>query len=885
MCSERDNKQQRAEIDARHDLKNYLDTIIQTSHDGILVIDSEGRFEFGNEAFFRIFGWPADELIGHNFIKVVPPDKHEFILQRWEEVQAGKGEPYEVDIVRKNGDRRSLLVSHRHMTIAGQRKYCVITKDVTESKQAEKALRESAELNSKIISNSPIGIAIYDKTGQCVAANEAMGDVVGSATAKVLEQNYNNIDSWRKSGLLNAAKLAIQEGETQYRVSRVTSTFGKNLGVECYFVPFAREGDTGLMLMVTDITKRQEIEEALRKSEERYRDFVEGTQDLITRVDDTGHFVYVNHMAEKIFGVKDTDCVGRMAFEFIHPDDRERTVKWFNERVNNHHRQSSIENRQVNQVTGKVSHILWTKTLRYDESGGIAGINGIGHDITERKQAQDALHASQERFRQVAEHAREWIWEVDTDGLYTYASPVVKKILGYSPEEVVGKKHFYDLFHPEHRQETKTAALELFARQESFWGLLNLNVHRNGRAVWLSTSGVAVFDKAGTFIGYRGADVDVTEHKRDQEAVKFLSAVTRQASDSVIATNLNFEITYINKSFERLYGYSKAEVLGKYPSMLNADPNADMIQSDIREKISTGGTWEGEVRNRRKDGSVFHCEMMVSPLLDGEGQVFAYAGRQRDITERIQVEEELSRYRSHLEEMVKMRTEELTQAQETLRKVHRRLLNAGESERRSLAANLHDSAGQKLVAMALGIQQTIFSCQDTGAHEAQIQALKGIAQQCTGTIQEIRTICYGLYPPMLEITGLEPSLRQLGKSCQPAVEFHLTCDEELSEARFDPEQEIALFRIAQEAVSNALRHGDAANITVNLSGRDGMITMTVVDDGVGFDTASALGQGLGLRSMTERARAADGSLTIISEPGLTSIEASVRTKPRSEPGS
>jgi len=504
MCSERNNRQQRAEIDARHDLKNYLDTIIQTSHDGIFVVDSEGRFEFGNEAFFRIFGWPTDEIIGHNFIKVVPPDMHEFILKRWEEVQAGKGEPYEVDIVRKNGERRSLLVSRRHMTIAGQRKYCVVTKDVTESK-----------------------------------------------------------------------------------------------------------------------------------------------------------------------------------------------------------------------------HI--------------------------------------------------------------------------------------------------------------------------------------------------------------QKTAEFLSLITEQVSDSVLATNLNFEITYVNRIFEHIYGYSRDEVMGQSPDMLNAEPTAEHIQREIYETIMLGETWRGEHLNKRKDGSVFPCEMTIFPLTNDEGETIAYGSLQRDITERRQIEEELSRYRSHLEEMVKTRTEELTEAQETLRKVHRRLLNAGESERRRLAANLHDSAGQKLVAMALGIQQTILSCQDTDAHKSQIQALQNIAQQCTGTIQEIRTICYGLYPPMLEMTGLAPSLGQQGKSCQPAVEFHLTCDEELSEARFDPEQEIALFRIAQEAVSNALRHGDAANITVSLSGLADMVTMTLVDDGVGFDTTSALGQGLGLRSMTERARAADGSLTIISEPGLTSVEASIRTKQQSEP--
>jgi len=499
MNRKQDDKQEYTGVETRHDIRNYLDTVIQTSHDGILVVDSEGRFEFGNEAFFQIFGWPEEELLGHHFIKVIPPDLYEFILERWEEAQAGNGAPYEVDIVQKDGTRRSMLVSHRHTIIGGQRKYCVTTKDITESKQAREALR-------------------------------------------------------------------------------------------------------------------------------------------------------------------------------------------------------------------------------------------------------------------------------------------------------------------------------------------------------------------------------------------FLSLITEQVSDSVITTNLDFEITYVNQSCERLFGYSREELLGRSPNILNAEPDAERIQSDIYTTVSSGGIWRGELLNRRKDGSTFPCELTIFPLVDDEGNTFAYAGNQRDITERKQAEEALTRYHALLEEMVQMRTCELTEAQTTLLRVHRRLLNAGEAERRRLAGELHDSVGQKLVAMSLGIRQTIMGCEDSAGHEAEIQALQNVGQQCTETIQEIRDICYGLYPPMLELTGLAGSLRQLGQSCEPAVSFHLQCDDSLEEARFDPEQEIALFRMAQEAVSNALKHSRATNISISLEKRADTLTMAIRDDGVGFDTTSQLDQGMGLRSMAERARAVGGTIEITSHPGRTSIEVTLPVK-------
>jgi len=185
--------------------------------------------------------------------------------------------------------------------------------------------------------------------------------------------------------------------------------------------------------------------------------------------------------------------------------------------------------------------------------------------------------------------------------------------------------------------------------------------------------------------------------------------------------------------------------------------------------------------------------------------------------------------------------------------------------------------------MALGIQQIIMGCGDPAGHETEIQALQNVGQQCTETIQEIRAICYGLYPPMLELTGLAGSLSQLGQSCEPAVSFHLQCDDSLAETRFDPEQEIALFRMAQEAVSNALKHAKATNISVSLGRQADVLTMAICDDGIGFDTTSQLGQGLGLRSMTERARAIDGTIEINSQPGRTSVEVTLPAKPPQTP--
>jgi PAS domain S-box-containing protein len=178
-------------------------------------------------------------------------------------------------------------------------------------------------------------------------------------------------------------------------------------------------------------------------------------------------------------------------------------------------------------------------------------------DITERRRAEEALRQSEERFKQVAESAGEWIWEVDTDGVYRYSSSAVERILGYSPDELVGKMHFYDLFAPEVREQMKAAALATFQRKEPFRDFVNPNVHKSGRIVILQTTGSPVQDRNGTLLGYRGVDTDVTERRRAEADLenlhKQLLDSSRQAGMAEVVTdvlhNVGNVLNSVNVSF------------------------------------------------------------------------------------------------------------------------------------------------------------------------------------------------------------------------------------------------------------------------------------------------------------------------------------------------
>ena len=180
-----------------------------------------------------------------------------------------------------------------------------------------------------------------------------------------------------------------------------------------------------------------------------------------------------------------------------------------------------LTNRELSYQTkdGCQVPVFLSSRVRRDAAGQISYIVCIAIDITELRKSEAALVESERRFRDLAENSAEWIWEVDQFGKYTYASPVVAELLGYRPEEVLDK-HFYDLFHPEDREDLKQGAFRFFAQKLPFRDFINRNVNKNGETVWISTSGVPILDGQGNLQGYRGADIDITARRQAEEALR-----------------------------------------------------------------------------------------------------------------------------------------------------------------------------------------------------------------------------------------------------------------------------------------------------------------------------------------------------------------------------
>jgi two-component system cell cycle sensor histidine kinase/response regulator CckA len=261
-------------------------------------------------------------------------------------------------------------------------------------------------------------------------------------------------------------------------------------------------------------------------------------------------------------------------------------------------------------------------------------------DITRRKEAENALYRSEQRFRSLVEAIPDWIWETDAAGRYTYASPKVKDLLGFEPTEVLGKRP-RDLMQSPDADEFGLQMMSFAARGEPFSGFQNRHITKDGRTVVLETSGVPVFDDNGVFRGYRGIDRDVTSRKQGDEERARLKMAVDQAAESILITEPDGRIVYVNPAFERITGYGRNEVIGKTPALLGSGKHDAGFFAALWGTISRGEVWSGHITNRRKDGSLFEEEMVISPVRDSSGAIVNYVAVKRDMTHELEMERHL----------------------------------------------------------------------------------------------------------------------------------------------------------------------------------------------------------------------------------------------------
>lgn len=388
---------------------------------------------------------------------------------------------------------------------------------------------------------------------------QSMGDslIVARADGTIHTVNRSTLDllGYAESELVNRPMYALfADTESRKRIDGLLSQ-GYLRSIETTYrtkdgrsIPVSFSGSVmrnqdgsieGIVCLAQDITERRRAEEALRDSESKYATVVEKAKDGVIIVQD-GFVRFANRAAAEISGYAPEELLNKRLLDLIAPDCRDKISEI-----------TKLRNQ------GNLSPDVYeTKILRRDGSqreievsGGFIRFHGqsanlgIFRDITLRKQTEAALRLSEERFRQIAEVSQEWIWEIDADERYTYSSPSVDDLLGYSPEEIVGKT-VPEFIVPEDRAQMKTYLADMIRKKDPVFHITNRKLHKKGHVVIHQVTGIPLLDEAGDLIGFRGMTRDVTEEKRSEtmliEAKQAAEAANHAKSEFL--ANMSHEI-------------------------------------------------------------------------------------------------------------------------------------------------------------------------------------------------------------------------------------------------------------------------------------------------------------------------------------------------------
>jgi PAS domain S-box-containing protein len=392
-----------------------------------------------------------------------------------------------------------------------------------------------------------------------------------------------------------------------------------------------------------DITDRKETEQKLKDSEEKYRVLFEESPDGYLIIKD-GKFIDCNKAAMNLLGRTKEEVVGMAPYEIspeIQPDGRVSKEAAYD----------------LLQKTEKEGHAYfeWVH-CRKDGSEFLAEItlskilfNGeevfftSWKNITEKRATEIALINSEERFRQIAEHTGSVIWELDEKGLYSYIGPLAKRVYGYEPSEIVGKKYFWELFPKKQQEELKAIGLQYLEQGQELYDWENPIERKDGKTIWVSSFGSAIRRKDGKITGYRGADYDITARKTAEQELRKFRIISDKASYGTVITEYGTrKITYCNDTFAKMHGYEVDELIGKEIFCLHTPEQLEYYLEQIYPDYVKNKEYAlKEFGRKRKDGSTFPGLVTAKLFFDEEGSPIFNAATVVDITQEKIIEEQI----------------------------------------------------------------------------------------------------------------------------------------------------------------------------------------------------------------------------------------------------
>jgi PAS domain S-box-containing protein len=496
----------------------------------------------------------------------------------------------------------------------------------------------------------------------------------------------------------------------------------------------------------------------------------------------------------------------------------------------------------------QVTVLLSASAVR-DAEGELDGFVMVCRDISERKKMELQLHQfNRELEQQVSKKTAELtgIFERITDAFiamdknlcYTYLNKKAGELIHRDPASLIGK-WVWDVFPDAIGSPTYLAFNKAMEEQRNmtntdYYAPLDLWQENH---LYPSPDGLSVFIR------------NVTEEKRREKKITDYKYALDQSS-IVSITDEKGIIKYVNDNFCQVSKYTAAELIGQNHRIVGSNYHPAAFISNMWETISNGKVWNGEFRNRAKDGSIYWVDMTIVPFLNDRNEPYEYLELDSDITERKNAEALLA------------------QSYQDIRQLAAHLQDIREEERTAIAREIHDELGQQLTGLKMDLSW--IGKRKIVQEDIEVrQKVLTVMNLLDSTIKTVRRIATDLRPSILDDLGLIAAIEWQSQEFEKRSGISTTFVSTIDECKYSSVISIGLFRICQETLTNVARHANASKIRISLQEReDANILLKIEDDGKGFEVGKiGAKKTLGLLGMKERTLMMGGQFRMDSHPG------------------
>jgi PAS domain S-box-containing protein len=736
---------------------------------------------------------------------------------------------------------------------------------LTRQRRADVAVARNQARFLATFNQAAVGITHTDIHGRLIEVNQKFCDIVGYSREELLGHPFSDIthpDDLAENLAVRRKITALSSGKDVSPLLEKRYIRKDGSIVWCLLnISAVRNaaGDIDYLVAITqDISQRRAAEQALKILEQEQRLLAKEAEAERARLAEAQAVAKIGSWETRLpeltvvwsaetYRIFEVDADGfqptHAAFlEFVHADDRAKVDAAFAGSLadpSSH----SIEHRIVMR-DGSIKTVEERWRTFQDDQGQPVRVAGTCQDITEKKKADE----DRAQLAAIVESSNDAIVSRSLDGVIVSWNQAAERMFGWTAAEAIGRPP--QIMTPPDYVGKFSHLIDRVKRGETTEPFETVRVRKNGERFDAQVCLSAVKGSSGEVIGIATIVRDISDRKRAEQAQAQLAAIVESSNDAIISRDLNRIIISWNPTAERLFGWNATEALGQSINIITPPELIGKLSRVIQQLLDGKSVVPIDTVRQRKDGSRFEAQISLSPLRDGNGKVIGIATIIRDITERKRAEAALRDYAAQM------------------RHLSWRLSEVEERERRNIHRELHDQVGANLAALKLDLG-LINNMLATDTPKTISDRLKK-TQQLTGeTIARIRDVMADLRPPALDDYGLLAALRNHAQPYSARLGIPVLVDGEDIQPRLAIAVETALFRIAQEALSNITKHAQAHHVGITVSATDDSVTLVIADDGIGFDAGriDPHQAAWGLRTMRERAQAIAAGFRLESSPG------------------